>query len=220
MTTAHGARVDHASFVRAHTEIGAPPLVPEISLHLAASVTPVWEATEVQAGRHVPPPYWAACWPGGQALARLVLDRPELVRGRRVLDFASGGGVTAIAACLSGASSVIATEVDPLAAEAAAMNAALNGVSFEIQSRDVIGDDEGWDVVFAGDVCYERAMAERITDWLRTLSRRGALVLMGDPGRAYVPTSGIETIARYRVAVSRDLEDQDVRETLVWRLVA
>lgn len=220
MKSAFGGVIDHASFVRAHTRVDTPCLVPEIRLHLATLMFPVWEATEAQAGRHVPPPYWAACWPGGQALARLVLDRPELVRARRVLDFGSGGGVAAIAASLAGARSVVATEVDPLAAEAAAMNAALNGVSFEIQARDVIGDDDGWDVVFAGDVCYERPMAERITTWLRALSARGALVLMGDPGRSYVPRNRIEVIARYQVQVSRDLEDEDVRETTVWRLLS
>lgn len=219
MTNACEAVIDAASFVRAHTQVQALTLVPEIRLHLAASLTPVWEATEARAGRQVPPPYWAACWPGGKALARLVLDRPELVRGRHVLDFGSGGGVVAIAASLAGAHCVVAAEVDPLAVEAAAMNALLNAVSFEWLSQDAVGSDDGWDVVCAGDVCYERPMANRVIEWLRTLSRRGALVLLGDPGRSYVPREGIETLARYRVPVSRDLEEQDVRETSVWRLL-
>lgn len=221
MTGAPGgaAHFDPASFVLANARVDTPSLVPEIRLHLAASLTDVWETTTDLAGHDVPPPYWAACWPGGQALARLVLDRPETVRHQRVLDVGTGGGVVAIAARMAGASQVIATDVDPFAAAAAAMNATLNGVSLEIQTRDVIGGDEGWDVVFAGDVCYERPLAQRISDWLRTLARRGALVLLGDPGRTYAPRYAIEPVARYRVPVSQELEDRDVRETTVWRLL-
>lgn len=210
---------DHAAFVRAHTRIASPPLVPEVKLHLAPLVTPLWEAMEAREGRHIPPPYWAACWPGGQVLSRLVLDRPALVRDRTVLDFATGCGVSAVTACLAGAARVIATEIDPLATQAARMNAELNDVSFELHDRDVVDTDEGWDVVFAGDVCYERAMAERITSWLRRLSARGALVLLGDPGRTYMPRDGLEELACHRVPVSRDLEDRDARDTAVWRVL-
>jgi predicted nicotinamide N-methyase len=214
--------LDTASFVRAQTAIASPPLVPEIRLHLATQITPLWEATEATlAAANVPPPYWAFAWPGGQALARHVLDNPETVRDRRVLDFAAGCGLGAIAAARAGAAHVIASDIDAIALEVMALNAGLNGVAFETTRADLSRErDAPWDVVIAGDVCYERPMAEAILPWLRGLARKGIVVLMADPGRAYLPASGLAEIARYDVPTSLELEDRTVRTTRVLRLLA
>jgi predicted nicotinamide N-methyase len=183
------ATLDVAAFVRAQTAVAAPPLVPEIRLHLATQITPLWEATEATlAAANVPPPYWAFAWPGGQALSRHVLDNPATVRGLRVLDFAAGCGIGAIAAAMAGARAVVAADIDAIAIAVMALNAALNGVAFETTSADLSRETSAaWDVVIAGDVCYERPMAEAILPWLRGLAQRGTTVLMADPGRAYPP---------------------------------
>jgi predicted nicotinamide N-methyase len=213
--------LDVAAFLRAQTEVAAPPLVPEIRLHLATQITPLWEATEATlAAANVPPPYWAFAWPGGQALSRYVLDTPATVRGLRVLDFAAGCGLGAIAAAKAGAAHVIASDIDAIAIEVMRLNAALNGVSFETTSADLSRDPASpWDVIIAGDVCYERPMAEAILPWLRSLANTGVTVLMADPGRAYLPATGLEEIARYDVPTSLELEDRTVRTTRVLRLV-
>jgi predicted nicotinamide N-methyase len=212
---------EREAFIRTHTEVASPPLCPELRLHLATLVTPLWEATEELLRKNgVPPPYWAFCWPGGQVVARHLLDHPELVRDRRVLDFAAGCGVGALAAVKAGAAHAEATEIDAFALSAMQLNAALNGVSLVASERDVLELDEGWDVVIAGDVCYERPMAERVERWVRRLAARGATVLMADPGRAYLPKHGLEEIARYVVPTSRELEDRDQRETRLYRVVA
>jgi predicted nicotinamide N-methyase len=209
-----------AAFVRAETALASPPLVPEIRLYLASEVTPLWEATEATlAASYVPPPYWAFAWPGGQALARHILDHSQMIAGRRVLDFAAGSGLTAIAAAKAGAASVAAAEIDPIALAAIALNAAANAVEVACIAADVCDTDGGWEVVLAGDVCYERPMAERATAWLRGLARRGAVVLLGDPGRAYLPREGLEALARYVVPTTLDLEDRTERETTVWRML-
>jgi predicted nicotinamide N-methyase len=205
-------------FILRHTTPATPPLVPELTLQLSVGAIALWEALEAHTGlRNLPPPYWAFAWPGGQALARHVLDHPELVRGKGVLDFAAGGGIQAIAAARAGAARLVATEIDAYATEAMQLNAALNGVSFEVSAEDVIDRDLGWDVVLAGDVCYERPMAERVERWLAGLARRGALVLMGDPGRNYLPRRGLAEVARHVVPTTRDLEDRESRTTVVWR---
>jgi len=155
---------------------------------------------------------------GGQALARHVLDRPEIVHGKRVLDLAAGSGVAAIAAARAGGI-VAANDIDAMARAVIQVNAALNGVTVSVVMGDLVGSPAGgWDVVLAGDVCYEKTPAERITGWLRTLAAAGSLVLLADPGRAYVPSEGIEPVARYRVPTSRELEDREERETTIWRL--
>lgn len=207
------------AFIVAHTAVAAPPLCPEIRLRLATEVTPLWQATEAElALANLPPPYWAFCWVGGQALARWLLDNPESVRGRRILDFAAGGGVAGIAAALAGAARIEAAEIDPLAAAAIALNAALNGVAIEVLTDDIVGGAGRWDVVLAGDVCYERPMAERVFAWLRRLAGEGAVVLLGDPGRDYLPSDGLEPLARYRVPTSRELEDREERIGVVYRV--
>ena len=212
---------DPIAFIRAQTAIAAPPLVPELRLHLATEITPIWQATETTlAETGLPPPYWAFAWPGGQALARYVLDRPATVAGARVLDFAAGGGLAAIAAARAGASLVVAADTDRFAAAAIGLNAALNGVRVETATADLVGRfDLDFDVVLAGDVCYERPMAGRVADLLRRLAADGATVLLGDPGRAYLPQAGLREIARYAVPTSRELEDRETRDTGVWRVL-
>jgi predicted nicotinamide N-methyase len=211
---------DPAAFVRTQTTLAAPPLVPEIRLHLATEVTPLWHATEATlAASGLPPPYWAFAWPGGQTLARHLLDHPALVRGRRVLDFAAGSGLAAIAAAQAGATCVSAADIDSFALAAIGLNAAANSVTLEIIGDDLTDRPNAWDVVLAGDVCYERPMAERSTLWLRRLAGAGALVLLADPGRSYLPTAGLTEIARYQVPTSRELEDRELRETVIWRLL-
>ncbi len=210
---------DHAAFIRRETVIGSPPLVPELRLHLASEITPIWHATEAALAREgVDPPYWAFAWPGGQATARHLLDRPELVAGKRVLDFAAGSGLAAIAAAKAGATAE-ANDIDPVAATAIGLNADLNGVAVAVSIEDLIGGPCRWQVVLAGDVCYEKPMAERVFPWLRRCAAERALVLMADPGRAYLPAIGLERVASYDVPTSLELEDRTLRPTHLWRIL-
>jgi predicted nicotinamide N-methyase len=213
--------LDPALFVRRNTAISAPPLVPEIRLHLATEITPIWQATEESLARSaLPPPFWAFAWAGGQTLARYLLDHPDRVAGRFVLDFGAGSGLVAIAAAKAGASVVLAAEIDHFAAAAIAANAALNGAAVSVTTADVIDTaDPRWQVVTAGDVCYERPMADRVTLWLRRLAAGGNLVLLGDPGRAYLPAEGLRECARYLVPTSRELEDREIRDGVVWEVL-
>ncbi|AWJ89233.1 methyltransferase [Azospirillum baldaniorum] len=208
-------------FIRSNTVVTRTPLLPEIALHLATEITPLWEATEDSLKEsNVPPPYWAFAWPGGQAVARLVLDRPELVAGKSVLDFAAGTGLVGIAAMMAGAARVQSCDIDRFALSAIALNAESNGVDVKAVSADLVDRPlPGIDVVLAGDVCYEKPMADRVTAWLRGIAATGTLVLLGDPGRAYVPLNGIERVAQYSVPTSLELEDREMRETVIWRLL-
>ncbi len=210
---------DPVRFIRAETRLQAPPHVPEIRLHLADEALELWSRTEEELGAMgLPPPFWAFAWAGGQALARHVLDHPQIVRGRSVLDFASGSGIVAIAAALAGATRVVASEIDPFALAAIALNAAENGVAVEPDGRDLLGAGAvGFDVVLAGDVFYERPMADRVLPFLQAADAAGATVLFGDPGRSYIPRNGVEPIATYEVPVTRALEDSEVKRTRVWR---
>jgi predicted nicotinamide N-methyase len=216
---------DPKDFIRSQTILVAPPLTPEIKLHLATEITPIWEATELSlAQNNIPPPYWAFAWPGGQALTRYLLDNRDWVRQRRVLDFAAGSGLTAIGVALAGAASIEAAEIDDYAIAAIELNAAVNNVAVQIIRDDVIGQgvakDAGrWDVVLAGDVCYEKPMADRVIAWFRQLAARGVTILIGDPGRAYLPGTGLIEVARYLVPTTLELEDRTERETIVWRLM-
>jgi len=212
----------HTPFVRENTVVTYAPLVPEIALHLASEVTPLWHATETYLERNnLPPPYWAFAWPGGQAFARLLLDQPELARGRRVLDFASGSGISAIAAARAGAARVVATEIDAFAVAALGLNAALNDVSFEIFEGDILAGPPGnWDLILAGDVCYEKPMADRTVAWLDLAVASGAEVLVADPGRAYLPKKGLSEIARHDVPTPLDLENRKIMTTLIYRYTA
>jgi predicted nicotinamide N-methyase len=214
------AEIDPTAFILAQTAIGAPPLVPEIKLHLATEITPIWEATEATlAAMNLPPPYWAFAWAGGQALTRFLIDHPDWVKGKRVLDFAAGSGLSAIGAAKAGAALTQAAEIDDFAIAAITLNARVNNVAIDLVREDLIGAEPRWDVVLAGDVCYERPMAEKVIAWFRALAGRGVAVLMGDPGRAYLPQSGLLELGRYWVPTSLELEDRTERETIVWRLM-
>lgn len=204
-----------AAFVRAHTRIERPALVPELRLHVTDDVVELWEAMQQAAGAADEPPFWAAAWPGGQALARYVLDHPEVVAGRRVLDLGAGSGLVAVAAARAGARSVLASDPDPYSAAAVAVNAETNGVGPFPVVGDVLDEEPpDVDVVLAGDVCYDRAMTERVLPFLGRAWLRGATVLLGDPGRRYVPRAGLLAAAAYDVPDS----EGPVRRTTVWRL--
>jgi predicted nicotinamide N-methyase len=208
-------------FVREHTEIRTVPFVPEIRLHMAAEAIPLWELMESLTGDvGMAPPFWAFPWAGGQALARYVLDHPDLIARRRVLDLAAGSGLVAIAAKRAGASRVIANEIDGYADAAIEANAELNGVDVERHHGDLLAaDPPDVDVVLAGDVFYSREMARMMLGFLTKVRDRGALVLVGDPGRAYRPREGFEEVAAFRVPVNKDLEDAEQKMVTVLRMV-
>lgn len=203
-------------FIRANTLAMAPPLVPEIALHLAAEVVPLWRKTEEElAEMGVPPPYWAFAWAGGQALARYLLDNPGLVAGKRVLDIGAGSGLVGIAAAKAGAACVLAADIDAFACAAIALNADANGVTLVVTGEDRIGMAAPFDIILVGDLFYERPLAERLLAWLTPLP---ALVLLGDPGRSYFPKNGVKKRAAYQVPTTRDLEDREIRDTGVYVL--
>jgi predicted nicotinamide N-methyase len=207
---------DPAQFIRDNTELIVPPLVPEIRLHLATEVVPLWRKTEEDLEQMgLPPPYWAFAWAGGQALSRYILDHPEEVTGKRVLDFGSGSGLIAIACLKAGAASVLAADVDAYAVASIVLNSEANGVRVDVTEDDMIGRECVWDVILVGDMCYERPLAERLLAWLQACGTR---VLLGDPGRSYFPKSGVEKLATYRVQTTRELEDREIRETSVYLL--
>lgn len=207
------------TFIREHTRPGTAPLVPEVTLYLADEPIALWESTEAsEGGAQLPPPFWAFAWAGGQAVARYVLDHPDVVAGRPVLDVASGGGLVAIAAALAGAGTVRAVEIDPRAVTAIGLNAAANNVTVDATLADVLDGDGGdAQVVFAGDVFYSRDMTARMLAFCQRAHRRGATVLIGDPGRAYLPKEHLIRVARYDVPVPQSLEDGPVKATTVWR---
>ncbi len=212
--------IEPAIFIRENTALLAPPLVPEIQLHLATEVVPLWRKTEEELqAEGVPPPYWAFAWAGGQALSRFVLDNADMVSGKIVLDFGSGSGLVAIAAMKAGAASVQAADIDAYAAAAIQLNAAANDANVAVTTDDVIGVAGQWQIILVGDMCYERPLAERLLAWLQTRVAAGAVVLLGDPGRSYFPKGGVEKLATYHVHTTRELEDREIRETSVYRLV-
>jgi predicted nicotinamide N-methyase len=212
---------DHRDLVREYTRVAQAPFVPEIRLHLAEVLVPLWQATEQLKGQQQAPPFWAFAWPGSQALARYLLDSPGLVLGKRVLDFGAGSGLAAIAAASCGAARVVASDIDPVAGAVQAMNAELNGVSFDRQTVDLVGTEPAAlrvDVCLVGDVCYEHETAERLTPWLRSLAAANVLVLLADPGRHYVPTDGLDLLATYDVPTLDELESVGHKRTRVWRV--
>ena len=209
---------ERRAFILAHTRLQAPPHAPELSLHLADEVTPIWRMTEEELGAlGLPPPFWAFAWAGGQALARWLLDNPGEVRGRRVLDFACGSGMVGIAAMRAGAANALGADVDGFCEAAVALNAHANGVAMAFTGTDLLdAEPPDVDVVCAGDIAYEAPLAGRVRRWLERARDRGARVLIGDPGRTYFDPAGLVQLAEYRVPTTRELEDQEVKRTGVW----
>lgn len=207
-----------ADFIQAHTMLTHAPLVPEIALHLATEITPIWQASEAWLQQaNVEPPFWAFAWPGGQALARHVLDHPETVRGRRVLDFAAGCGIAAIACVMAGAAKAEAAEIDAMAIAATLANARANNVKVQILAEDIVGQSCRWDLILCGDVCYEAPMTRHIMPWLRRMATT-CEVWVADPGRAYLPTEGMAPLGDYAVPTSLELEDRTLRITQLYRM--
>ena len=209
------------AFIRANTKLMSPPLVPEVRLHLAEESLPIWQKTEDELGEiNVPPPYWAFAWAGGQALARYLIDNPELVRGKRVLDLGSGSGLQAIAAQRAGASLALAADIDRLALAAAELNAEANGVDLAVTADNLLARAPAtdWDVVLVGDLYYERQLALDVSAYIDAAVQHGAFVLIGDPQRSYFPRAKFERVADYQVPVTRELEDAEIKRTAVWCL--
>ncbi|BCP55687.1 nicotinamide N-methylase [Kaistia sp. 32K] len=211
---------DPAVFVREQTRLSPVAFVPEIRLHQADEATALWHLTEATLDQaDLPPPFWAFAWAGGQGLARYILDHPETVRGKRVLDFASGSGLVAIAAALAGASDVEAVDIDPFAVASIGLNAAANGVAVSARRVDLIGAAlDNCDVLLAGDVFYDRGFAAVLLPWLQRLAAGGMTVIAGDPDRAYAPATGRRDLARYEVPVHPALEDATVKRVNVLQL--
>lgn len=213
------------AFIRANTRLRPVPLVPEISIFVADEAVPLWQKTEEQLNEDgLPPPFWAFAWAGGQALARYVLDHAEAVRGRRVLDLASGSGLVGIAAMKAGASSVTVADIDRFAIAAAGINAKANAVAITTCGEDLLAArsaeprDRIWDTILAGDIFYEQDTAERAFAFLARHARARATILIGDPGRSYLPKPKLLRLADYHVPVTRELEDAEIKHTAVWTI--
>lgn len=207
-------------FIAANTRLQAVPHAPEISLWLADEITPLWRLTEEELGAMgLPPPFWAFAWAGGQALARWLLDHPDQVAGQRVLDLATGSGLVAVAAMKAGAASVLAADIDPFCAAAVAANAKSNGVEIAFTDANLLDSPPPpADLICAGDVFYEKPMAEAVLAWLKQAQANGTRIIVGDPGRTYFPKSGLTLLAEYTVPTTRELEDQEVKRSRVWSL--
>ncbi len=208
------------AFILENTRLQSPPHTPELSLHLADEITPIWRMTEeALAEIGLPPPFWAFAWAGGQAVARYVLDNAELVAGKRVIDFASGSGMVGIAAMKAGAAHVLAADIDSFCEAALSLNAQANGVALDFTDADLLdAPAPDAEVILAGDICYEKPMAEKALAWLAAARDKGATVLIGDPGRSYFPRDGLIKLAEYQVPTTRELEDMEVKKTAVWTL--
>ncbi len=210
---------DAAAFVRANTRLLTPPLVPEIKLHLAEESVPIWLKSEEELGEiNVPPPYWAFAWAGGQALARYLLDHPDCCRGKDVIDLGAGSGLTAIAAAMTGARHVLAADIDNFALAACGLNAAANGVAFDVTNADLLASPPPVAcVVLVGDLFYERSLADRVLAFIAASRAGGAAVYIGDPQRNYFPRDRFVLLSSYEVPVTRDLEDAEIKKTAVWQ---
>ena len=209
---------DHRAFILEHTELQSPPHTPELKLYLATEIEPIWRRTEEELQQQgLEPPFWAFAWAGGQALARYLLDHPEEVRGLKVLDLATGSGLVAIAAMKAGAASVLAVDIDPFCDAAVALNAAANEVELAFACEDLLeGPTPDVDVICAGDICYAWPLADRMRRWLESAHAQGRRILIGDPGRAYLPREGLESLAAYEVQTTREIEDREIRRTSVF----
>jgi predicted nicotinamide N-methyase len=213
--------IDPIAFIRANTRLLPVPLVPEITLHTADEAVPLWSKTEEELGEAgLPPPFWAFAWAGGQALARYILDHRDQVAGQHAIDLASGSGLVAIAALKAGATGVTAYDIDAFARTAILLNAANNGVTIDARGDDLLAGAEAPEarIILAGDIFYERDTAERVFAYLAAQALRGVAVLIGDPGRSYLPKDKLRKLAEYQVPVTRDLEDAEIKNTAVWTL--
>lgn len=212
--------IDRTGFILANTRLLAPPLVPEIRLHLAEESLPIWRKTEDELGEMgLPPPYWAFAWAGGQALARYILDNAGPFAAKRVLDIGAGSGIAAIAAAKVGAGQVTAADIDSLAVAAMGLNATANGVEITATADDWLsGAAPSGDIVLVGDLFYERPLAERVMAFVRQRAEKGSLVLVGDPRRSYFPTDDFSPVTHYEVPVTRELEDAEIKRAAVWQL--
>ena len=210
--------LDRTQFIRANTRLQRPPHTPEIQLHLADEITPIWRLTEEELGEMgLPPPFWAFAWAGGQALARYLMDHPAEAAGKAVIDFASGSGLVAIAAMKAGAKSVLAADIDVFCGAAVEANAEANRVNIAFTDVNLLeADPPAADLITAGDICYEKPLAEQVLAWLAKARANGARVLIGDPGRTYFPKDGLIKLAEYQVETTRELEDMTVKRTAVW----
>ena len=209
------------AFILAHTRLRSPPHLPELRLHLTDAMTALWEMTEqALAETGLPPPFWAFAWAGGQALARYVLDHPQAVAGRRVLDMGTGSGLVAIAALKAGAAEARGVDVDAFAIAAAALNAQANAVELALDCADLLDGEAGdAEVVLAGDIAYEQPAADRIRAFLRRAHAGGARVMIGDPGRVYFSAGGLAPLAEYDVSTDTEIEELQVKRTRVWEMV-
>jgi predicted nicotinamide N-methyase len=208
-------------FIVANTRLQRPPHTPEIQLHLADEITPIWKLTEEALEKiGLPPPFWAFAWAGGQALARYLIDNPETVAGRRVVDFAAGSGLVGIGAMMAGAGDVLCADIDAYCEAAVALNTQANGVVCAFTDADLLdAPAPAWaDLILAGDICYEKPLAERVLAWLAAARAAGATVLIGDPGRSYFPRSGLIKLAEYQVPTTRELEDMAIKRTCIWAM--
>jgi predicted nicotinamide N-methyase len=207
------------AFVRGNATLRSVPHVPEIRLYLSDDALTLWEETERELRQpDQPPPFWAFAWPGGQALARYILDHADLVRGRTILDLGSGSGLTAIAAAMAGASAVLASELDPFAIAAIELNASANDVAIAVTADVLDGSGEDAEVILAADVCYETTMAKRVLSLLERARARGADVLIGDPGRAFLPRHLLRELDAHDVPVLADLENAPVKRVMILTL--
>jgi len=213
-------KTDPKTFILDNTSVMSPPHVPEIRLRLANEAHVLWLKTEDELEKiGLPPPFWAFAWAGGQGLARYVLDHPEVVAGKRVVDFASGSGLVAIAAVMAGAASVLAADIDPWTETAVRLNSRLNNIELAFTGGNLIGTVPEADVLLAGDIFYDVGFANALVPWFTALTRSGKTVIVGDPGRSYCPRHLMEPLATYEVPVTRALEDAEVKKTTVWRFV-
>lgn len=207
-------------FIRTHTRLAKPPLVPELSLHLITPDCPLWRCGEAELeALGLPPPYWAFAWPGGQALARHLLDHPDLVRHQHVLDLGAGCGIEALAASLVGARSTLAADIDPYAEVACRLNAQHNGLELQTTTADVIGQDGPWDVILVGDLFYDAALAGRLRPWLTRMASRGTKVLLGDPYRGYLEGFSLHEHAQLLAPSDVDVEGAHPKWTAIWEVL-
>ena len=209
-------------FILENTSVLPVPLVPEVRLHLAHEAIPLWQKTEEELAEiGLPPPFWAFAWAGGQALARYALDNRDVVDGQTVMDLASGSGLVAVAAKLAGAATVLAVDIDEFSEQAVLLNAHLNGVEIDfLRDNPLEHDPPHVDVILVGDLFYEKPLAAALLAWLLRAKERGTQILIGDPGRAYLPVHALRQCTRYQVEVTRELEDAEIKEAAVWALLA